>query len=719
MFRFITSIKGRLIGLVAFFLLVLLGFSLFMLYQSNQTKESFTQVLEVRTSINNTALEIRGITNMILSEARRSILKQTNLSAEKDMKRLRHEVDRLDSLQIYFGDSAGTMLKELRQGLEDYNSSFIRGDSTWRAFLNSKQKAEVRLREIDAHITSFRRIEAHEKSLGLASDTLTEIIIEAEDGYYAGGFLSYSHPGFQGRGFIDYTNSSEDFLEWKFSTQWSGKHALFFHYANGSTADRPLALSVDNNEVEAELGFPPSGKGQLDWTVWVDTEPVVLSLDTGIHTVRITAIGKSGSNLDYLRVLAPVPYIDSISMNTTVWREGVIDKKVVASLAENMVVESRDADVMNGIEDALTIATIDIKRKSEILLDQNEQLMRQDIAHLQGQLKKTNILNFAAVGIVAILAAIATHLVIGSLKKSIDYPVRLIQRLAQGETDLNVALSNNELDVVIRAGQQLGIQLNKASDFATQIGEGNLQYDFSPSGEKDVLGNALVQMRSKLQEIAWEDWKRNWQTEGLTKFAELLRKDFADRYELSVSIISHLVSYVEVVQGGLFLYDERIEEPDVLVLAGCYAYDRRKYLKKEILLGEGLVGQTFLEAETVYLTEIPDDYVTIRSGLGGSNPKSILLVPLKTDNKVEGVVELASFSEFADYQIEWVERVSEIIASHISAVRMNEQTQVLLKETKEQASLLREQEEELRQNIEEMQATQEQMRRSQLPDEEA
>lgn len=111
------------------------------------------------------------------------------------------------------------------------------------------------------------------------------------------------------------------------------------------------------------------------------------------------------------------------------------------------------------------------------------------------------------------------------------------------------------------------------------------------------------------------------------------------------------------------------------------------------------------------LTEIPDDYLEITSGLGESEPGCILLVPLKLENSVLGVVEIASFSAFTDHEIDFVEKLGESIASTLTSVRINQQTSELLKKSQIQAAEMAEQEEEMRQNMEELQATQEESTR--------
>ena len=267
-----------------------------------------------------------------------------------------------------------------------------------------------------------------------------------------------------------------------------------------------------------------------------------------------------------------------------------------------------------------------------------------------------------------------------------------------------------------RAIQQKETAIEKASHFIKEIEKGNLDIDFSideqaSPDETNTLQESLVSMRNQLKKISQDEKERNWATEGLAKFADILRQDNNDLKALADCVLSNLVKYLNANQGALFMLNDEDHHDAHLEMMACYAYDRKKYMKRRISFGEGLAGQSFLEKEAIYMTKVPDHYVSIGSGLGDARPSVLLIVPLKINNEVFGVVELASFREIKPYQQEFVARLGESIASTISSARIANRTKVLLEESQQQAEEMRAQEEEVRQNMEELTATQEEMSR--------
>ncbi|MFO8023021.1 MAG: PAS domain S-box protein, partial [Perlabentimonas sp.] len=213
------------------------------------------------------------------------------------------------------------------------------------------------------------------------------------------------------------------------------------------------------------------------------------------------------------------------------------------------------------------------------------------------------------------------------------------------------------------------------------------------------------------QERKLQDEHRNWVNSGLAKFGDILRQNNDKLEALSDSVTQELVNYLKANQGGLFVVSEDDESEPKLELLSTFAYNRKKSKNKTILFGEGLIGNCAVEKQTIYLKEIPEDYIEITSGLGEAPPRTLLIVPLKLEDKVFGVIEIASFNNLQKHEIEFVEKIGENIASTLSAVKNSIRKNQLLEQSQQQREEMTAQEEEMRQNMEEMQATQEEMAR--------
>lgn len=309
--------------------------------------------------------------------------------------------------------------------------------------------------------------------------------------------------------------------------------------------------------------------------------------------------------------------------------------------------------------------------------------------------------------------------ILNRLFQPITSSVDVLKSVANGHISNDLKMTkgyDDELGEMATSINSLIDSLNETARFATEIGEGNLNSEFKPSSENDKLGIALLGMQQSLlkaREIEESQKvlsrKSQWANEGMAKFAEILRSNHDNLKEMSFNVVKNLVKYVDAIQGGIFVLNDEDEDGNYLEMTACFAYDRRKLQQKRIELGEGLVGRCFFESQSIILREVPDDYLEITSGLGKESPRNLLLVPLKLNEDVNGVIEIASFNEFEDFQIQFIEKIAESISSTITSVRINERTTALLERSQAQAELMAAQEEEMRQNLEELQTTQEEL----------
>lgn len=252
--------------------------------------------------------------------------------------------------------------------------------------------------------------------------------------------------------------------------------------------------------------------------------------------------------------------------------------------------------------------------------------------------------------------------------------------------------------------------------FVKSLNEGSINTGFKIESDSDILGKELLRAKTRTEEASNEqarvnedNMRRRYINEGLAQFAGFLRAG-DNMKTMGDNFILNLVKYLDAIQGGLFISEKGNGKPS-LNLVSAFAYDRKKFLEKTINIGEGLVGTCAIEKTTMNLTEVPEGYISITSGLGDTPPDNLLLVPVVHEEELLGVVELASLRKFRDHEITFAEEVSKSLASTIVYTRNSEITSVLLKKSQQQAQEMAEQEEEMRQNMEELKATQEESAR--------
>ncbi|HOT14889.1 MAG TPA: GAF domain-containing protein [Bacteroidales bacterium] len=360
-----------------------------------------------------------------------------------------------------------------------------------------------------------------------------------------------------------------------------------------------------------------------------------------------------------------------------------------------------------------------INTKTTILLKNQQERSNSLKASLNATYTHTrSMILFSTIVLILIGLGISIY-TIHSLIGPINYIKKILFKMGKGILPAEkLRERNDEIGEMAVALNSLVRGLKEISNFSIEIGKGNFNSNFTPLSDDDILGNSLIKMREELSNAALEEVKRkkedehrNWTTQGIAKFSEILRQNSSDLQELSNNIISNLVNYLGANQGGIFIVNDSSLEGITIDMTGCYAYNRQKFLKREFKPGEGLIGRCYLERETIFLTEIPKDYIKITSGMGEDNPTCLIVVPLLYNDKVFGVIEIASFNIFEQFQIDFVEKIASSIASTISVVKINIQTNKLLEQSRQQAEEMASQEEEMRQNMEELRATQEESAR--------
>lgn len=309
---------------------------------------------------------------------------------------------------------------------------------------------------------------------------------------------------------------------------------------------------------------------------------------------------------------------------------------------------------------------------------------------------------------IAIIVVIVILLAAFYLSNNIIVPLMKLKnhiiRMGKGEIpEVAVSFKKNAVGLMTEAIGTLAESLRRTAGFAKDIGKGNFKVEFQPLSPNDELGNALIQMRESLSNADTENRQRHWIATGLDQLSKVLRENTDDIEKLSDEIINSLVKFLNVCNGAIYLIEtNRYNNQPYIHLRGSYALNENQKLKRRIKMGEGLVGQSIKDSETIHLKNAPVDYLKIESCLGSATASYILIVPLKHHGEIYGAIELASFAEFNEHDIKFIESIGETMGSTIASSKANTLTKKLLDETTKQAERLSAQEEELRQTNDEL-----------------
>lgn len=245
--------------------------------------------------------------------------------------------------------------------------------------------------------------------------------------------------------------------------------------------------------------------------------------------------------------------------------------------------------------------------------------------------------------------------------------------------------------------------------------------------ENENLGNALTLEKENLEKNITErtqelqkqhdelivhqekEKQERWVNSGVALINDILADNKDDFKALASKVLSELIKYVSATSGVLYMHSGEDENDQVLDLIADYGCSNEiRKGKAKIHTTTGNLGVAFSENRIMVINDVPENYIKIESGLGNSNPEALLIMPLSIDEKVFGIIEIASFNKFTNLEIEFIKRIANNIAANLNNIRMNENSAIMIKKFKEQTLLMQEKEEEMRQNLEEMEAIREQ-----------
>ncbi len=241
----------------------------------------------------------------------------------------------------------------------------------------------------------------------------------------------------------------------------------------------------------------------------------------------------------------------------------------------------------------------------------------------------------------------------------------------------------------------LTTQVRAIAEVATAVTKGDLTRTVAVEarGEVASLKDNINEMIRNLKDTTQKNTEQDWLKTNLAKFTSMLQgqRDLLTVANLILSEVAPLVR----AQHGVFYINESDEGEGSLKLMGSYAYQKRTHLSDRFKMREGLIGQTAVEKQRILVTNAPEDYVKISSGLGEATPVNIVALPVIFEGDVRAVIELASFQPFSEIHLAFLDQLTESIGIVLNTIEANMRTENLLKQSQSLAQELQAQQQEL------------------------
>ena len=246
-------------------------------------------------------------------------------------------------------------------------------------------------------------------------------------------------------------------------------------------------------------------------------------------------------------------------------------------------------------------------------------------------------------------------------------------------------------DNVNQLAANLTTQVRAIAEVATAVTKGDLTRSIAVEalGEVAALKDNINEMIVNLAATTRKNNEQDWLKTNIAKFTGMMQgqRDLLAVAQLLLSELTPLIG----AQHGTFYITDSVDETPVLKLMAGYAVDDRDEVPKLLRIGQGLVGQCAQEKQRILTTNVPAGYVRINSSLGGASPVSIVVLPVLFEGDVRAAIELASFSQFSDVHLEFLDKLTQSIGIVLNTIAATMRTEQLLQQSQALAEELQSQ----------------------------
>jgi len=205
-------------------------------------------------------------------------------------------------------------------------------------------------------------------------------------------------------------------------------------------------------------------------------------------------------------------------------------------------------------------------------------------------------------------------------------------------------------------------------------------------------GDEVEDIATAFNKMTYSIKEKSWLETSIVEMATMYQ-GIHDLKTLGQRFMNKITSMIDANYGVFYVKQGTGEERFYSIAS--YAFNGQNSGQSSFGYGEGIVGQAALEKRTICLTDLPEDYIKITSGVGSASPANLMVIPVEYEGEIIVVIELAKFKEFTLIQQTLINQVANQIGVTVKSVSGRMQVENLLKESKDLTEELQSQSEEL------------------------
>ena len=237
-------------------------------------------------------------------------------------------------------------------------------------------------------------------------------------------------------------------------------------------------------------------------------------------------------------------------------------------------------------------------------------------------------------------------------------------------------------DNVNQLAGNLTSQVRAIAEVSTAVAKGDLTRSITveAQGEVAALKDNINQMIGNLKDTTQKNQEQDWLKTNLARFSSIMQ---GQRNIVSVAqlIMSELTPLVDAQHGAFYMLDESTGEP-ALHLIASYGFGGRKSLSSSYKVRESLIGQCAFEKKRILLSEVPENFIYIATGMGEAPPRSVVVLPVLFEGEIKAVIELASFHRFHVNHLSFLDQLMDSVGVILNMISSSMRTDELLQQLK-------------------------------------